>query len=121
MTIPTRCLCQALSRRTVALAERSPEDLAREGAPIVLAQREEIQRATRLAHPLQLGDVRVEAVNAARLRSHIGHDLSKRMAFGNPIGVVYRVTGERVDVSIYSIGAADGVYTSPGSTGYVHG
>ena len=90
-----------------ALAERSPEDLAREGAPIVLAQREEIQRATRLAHPLQLGDVRVEAVNAARLRSHIGHDLSKRMAFGNPIGVVYRVTGERVDVSIYSIGDAD--------------
>jgi len=90
-----------------ALAERSPEALAREGAPIVRVQREEIESATRLAHPLQLGDVQVEAVNSARLRSHIGHDLSKRRAFGNPIGVVYRVTGERVDISIYSIGDVD--------------
>lgn len=89
------------------LAERSSEDLAREGAPIVRAQRQEIQQAVCLAHPLQVGDMRVEAVNASQLRSHIGHDLSKRRAFGNPIGVVYRVTREQVDVSIYSIGEVD--------------
>ena len=90
-----------------SLAERSPDDLAREGAPIVRAQREEIRRACRHAHPLQLRDQRVEAVNAAQLRSHIGHELSKRKAFGNPAGVVYRVMGKRVDVSLYSIGDLD--------------
>ena len=90
-----------------SLALGSPEALVREGTPIVQAQREEIQRATQLAHPVRLGDVQVEAVNAANLRSHIGHDLSKRRAFGNPIGVVYRVMGERVDISIYSIGDVD--------------
>ena len=90
-----------------ALSGRSAEDLAEEGEPILRAQRAEIQRATQRAHPLQLEELRVEAVNSAQLRSHIGHELSKRSAFGNPIGAVYRVMGKRVDISLYSVGEVD--------------
>jgi hypothetical protein len=50
---------------------------------------------------------RVEAVNSRDLRAPIGHELAKRAAFGRPWGVVYRLQGERVDVSIYSIGDLD--------------
>ena len=71
------------------------------------APRAEIQRAPQRAHPLQLEELRVEAVNSAQLRSHIGHELSKRSAFGTPIGAVYRVMGKRVDVSLYSVGEVD--------------
>jgi nanoRNase/pAp phosphatase (c-di-AMP/oligoRNAs hydrolase) len=40
-------------------------------------------------------------------RAEIGHELAERRAFGTPAGVVYRLSGERVDVSLYSIGAFD--------------
>jgi uncharacterized protein len=89
------------------LAGRSPEDLAREGTPILRAQRAEMLRTLQSAHPIAVGEYRVEAVNAQQNRSHIGHELAKRAAFGNPIGVVYRVTGSQVDASIYSIGDVD--------------
>lgn len=90
-----------------ALASREPEDLAREGDPILRAQRAEVQRSLLSVHPIQVGEVRVEATNAQQHRSHIGHELAKRAAFGHPIGVVYRVSGRQVDASIYSIGDVD--------------
>ena len=89
------------------LAERGWEELARDGDPILRARRIETRRALRLAHPLALGSRRVEGVNALHHRSHIGHELCKRAAFGHPVGMVYRLTDRRVDVSIYSIGDFD--------------
>ena len=60
-----------------------------------------------MAHPVTVAGLRVEAVNSPHHRSHIGHELAKRAAFGRPIGVVYRVSGTQVDASIYSIGDVD--------------
>jgi len=89
------------------LAATPWEELAAEGAPIVRAQKTEIERALRSAHGIWLGEHRLEAVNAAFLRSWIGHELAARAVHGSPCGLVYRVTGERVDISIYSIGEFD--------------
>jgi uncharacterized protein len=89
------------------LAARGPEQLARDGEPILRAHRIEVARALQSVHPIVIGDRRVEAVNAQQNRSHIGHELAKRSAHGHPIGVVYRVTGRQVDASIYSIGDVD--------------
>jgi hypothetical protein len=90
-----------------ALARRSVEELAAEGEPILRAQRIEVERSLRFAHPIRVGELRVEAVNALQHRSHVGHELAKRAAWGSPVGVAYRVVGTRVDVSIYSIGDFD--------------
>jgi len=90
-----------------ALAARTPDELAREGEPIVRAQRIEMIRTLTSAHPVSIGEQRVEAVNAQQSRSHLGHELAKRAAFGVPIGLVYRVMGRTVDASIYSIGDVD--------------
>jgi oligoribonuclease NrnB/cAMP/cGMP phosphodiesterase (DHH superfamily) len=90
-----------------ALAARRPEELAIEGEPILRAQRIEMVRALTNAHAITVGDRRIEAVNAQQNRSHIGHELAKRAAFGQAIGLVYRVTGRTVDASIYSIGDVD--------------
>ena len=89
------------------LAASPWEDLAAEGTPVVRAQRTEIERALRSAHGVWLGEHRLEAVNAVFLRAWIGHELAARAAHGSPCGLVYRVTGDRVDVSIYSIGSFD--------------
>jgi hypothetical protein len=56
--------------------------------------------------PVAIGQ-RVEAVNARYLRAQIGHALAERATFGPPWGVVYRITADRVDVSLYSIGELD--------------
>jgi hypothetical protein len=90
-----------------ALAARTPDDLAKEGEPILRAQRIEVVRALTTAHLVTIGELRVEAVNALQNRSHLGHELAKRAAFGAPIGLVYRVMGRTVDASIYSIGEVD--------------
>lgn len=89
------------------LAHLAPEDLAREGAPIVRAQRVEVERALHGAHPVALGTHRVEGVNATHGRAAIGHELAKRAAYGLSCGLVYRLVARRVDVSIYSIGELD--------------
>jgi hypothetical protein len=81
--------------------------LAAEGAPILRANRTEVEHALQSAHPVTLASHRVEAVNARDHRSAIGHALAKRAAFGRPWGAVYRLTGSRVDVSLYSIGDLD--------------
>ena len=89
------------------LASRAPEDLAKEGEPILRAQRAEVERLLHQAHPVSVGNWRVEAVNAQHHRSHIGHALAKRAAHGHSAGLVYRIQGRQVDVSIYSIGEVD--------------
>jgi hypothetical protein len=89
------------------LASRPIDELAAEGVHIVRANRIEVERALQSAHPVAIGSERAEAVNARHLRAPIGHGLAKRAAYGMPWGVVYRVTGDRVDVSIYSIGDRD--------------
>jgi len=66
--------------------------------------RTDVERALRFAHPLRVGKVQMEAVNALHHRSHIGHELAERAAFGARVGAVYRMVGARVDVSLYSIG-----------------
>jgi hypothetical protein len=82
-------------------------NLAAEGGPIVRAQRIEAERALQQAHPLRLAGDRVEAVNAREQRAWIGHALAERARFGTPCGVVYRMVGTRVDVSLYSVGDFD--------------
>jgi len=90
-----------------ALMDRTIEELAREGEPIVRANEIEIKRVLRFAHPVHIGNERIEAVNALYQRASIGHELAKRRHFGKPWGLVYRVSGERVDCSIYSTGDLD--------------
>jgi uncharacterized protein len=89
------------------LAELAPEKLAEEGTPILRAQHAEVERALAGAHPVWIGGLRVEAVNAAFQRAQIGHALAERAAHGAPAGAVYRSVGRRVDVSLYSIGDFD--------------
>jgi oligoribonuclease NrnB/cAMP/cGMP phosphodiesterase (DHH superfamily) len=89
------------------LAAKTAAELAAEGAPILRAQQVEIDRQSSLAHPLTVDGRRVEAVNTPSQRSHIGHRLAQREKFGHAIGVVYRMSGNRVDASIYSIGDVD--------------
>jgi oligoribonuclease NrnB/cAMP/cGMP phosphodiesterase (DHH superfamily) len=87
-----------------ALAARPVDDLAREGAPIVRSNRIEVERAMQSAHAISVGDLQIEAVNSRFQRAEIGHELASRAAFGPACGAVYRMTGTRVDISIYSIG-----------------
>jgi len=89
------------------LAELAPEKLAEEGAPILRAQRAEVERALTAAQPVWIAGLRLEAVNAPFLRAQIGHELATRAAHGAPAGAVYRLVGQRVDVSLYSIGDFD--------------
>ncbi len=89
------------------LARRSWKELAAEGAPILRERRIEVETSLRFAHPVRVAGLELEAVNALHHRSHIGHELAKRAAFDRPIGLVYRMSGRRVDVSIYSIGDVD--------------
>ena len=47
------------------------------------------------------------AVNATLSRSNVGHELATQAAYGDPWGCVYRMTGDQVYVSLYSIGDFD--------------
>jgi hypothetical protein len=89
------------------LAELPADKLAEEGAPILRAQQAEVERALSGAQPVWIAGQRFEAVNAPFLRAQIGHELARRAAHGAPAGAVYRVIGQRVDVSLYSIGEFD--------------
>jgi len=89
------------------LAERPIRDLAREGDPIVRANHIELQRVLQHAHAVRIGNERIEAVNALHQRAAVGHELAKRKQYGKPWGIVYRVSGDRVDCSIYSTGDLD--------------
>jgi oligoribonuclease NrnB/cAMP/cGMP phosphodiesterase (DHH superfamily) len=89
------------------LAATPVEQLATEGVPILRAQKIEVEQALRHAHPVSLGRIRVEAVNARANRSRIGHELASRARYSTPCGVVYRLTGTQVNVSIYSVADFD--------------
>lgn len=89
------------------LASKGGAALADEGAPIVRAQRIDVERALAFSHPVAIGEARVEAVNARVQRAAIGHELALRAQFGQPWGLVYRVQGDRVNATLYSIGDLD--------------
>jgi hypothetical protein len=89
------------------LAARPIEELSAEGEPIVRAIRIDVGRALETAQPIRIGDRLAEAVNSRHNRALIGHELAKRAAFDPPWGVVYRIAGDRVDVSLYSVGDLD--------------
>ncbi len=89
------------------LAERPIAELMREGEPILRANRQDVLRTLGNAQPLAIGTRRVEAINATINRSAIGHELALRKAFGDPWGCVYRVEGDRVSATLYSIGDFD--------------
>jgi nanoRNase/pAp phosphatase (c-di-AMP/oligoRNAs hydrolase) len=59
-------------------------------------------------------------VNSRYQRAQIGHALAGRAAFGQPWGLVYRITADRVDVSIYSIGELDVASIASGYGGGGH-
>jgi hypothetical protein len=102
------------------LARRGVDELAREGESIVRVDRLEVERALRAAHPVALPGGRIEAVNAQRSRSAIGHELAKRASYGPSWGLVYRLTGRRVDLSIYSVGELDVAKLAEGYGGGGH-
>lgn len=89
------------------LAALPIERLAAEGEPILRHEKAEVERALQHAHPIQVGEHRLESVNARVSRSRIGHELATRAAFGVPCGAVYRLHATRVDVSVYSVGDFD--------------
>lgn len=89
------------------LASRSASEIADEGTPIMRAQRMEVTRSLQSAHPIALGSKRIEAVNSPHNRAAIGHQLVKRASYGQPWGLVYRISAKRVDCSIYSEGDLD--------------
>ncbi|MFT5694359.1 MAG: oligoribonuclease NrnB/cAMP/cGMP phosphodiesterase (DHH superfamily) [Myxococcota bacterium] len=90
-----------------ALAQRSTDELVREGEPIVRANRMEVQRAIKNPETIFIGSERIEAVNASVNRSAIGHELAIRGAFGTAWGCVYRIGGGKVHATLYSIGDVD--------------
>ena len=90
-----------------ALAATPVDALAEQGAPILRAQRVEVERVLTKAHPLAIGGLRVEGVNARAQRAEIGHELATRARYGVASGAVYRIEGRRVEVSLYSIGELD--------------
>ena len=89
------------------LADRDSSDLAREGVPIVRTDKVEVARAIRNPTAINLGDRRVESINARSRRSAIGHALAEREVFGQPWGCVYRIEGAKVQATLYSIGDFD--------------
>jgi hypothetical protein len=90
-----------------ALATRPILDLAREGRAIVRANRTEVERILPNAHRITVFGRAVEAVNSAQHRSALGHELAERKAYGVAWGCVYRITGDQVHATLYSIGDVD--------------
>lgn len=79
-----------------------------QGAPLVEAQDGEINRALNTAHRIELICGRIEAANCTTpVRSRLGHAMAQRSRWGTPASVVYRISGRRVFVSIYSVGDLD--------------
>ena len=89
------------------LAARPIAELAREGEPLVRSNRMEVERILQSAHRLFVAEQPVEAVNATHGRSAVGHALASRRAFGREWGCVYRVSGDMVYATLYSIGDLD--------------
>jgi hypothetical protein len=102
------------------LAGAPLETLVAEGTPILRAMRMEVDRALASAHPVRVLGQKLVAVNARLQRAEIGHELAERRAFGTSAGIVYRLTDDRVDVSIYSVGDFDVAKIAAGLGGGGH-
>jgi len=89
------------------LTQRRVSDLATEGEPLLRANRTEIERRLHAGSSLWIRGQQVEAINANTNRSSIGHELARRSRYGLPWGCVYRLTGDRVWATLYSIGDFD--------------
>ena len=89
------------------LIEQPIEKLAEEGSSIVRLNRIQVERSVTHAHMVRIDGQRVEAVNAIENRSTIGHVLAERARFDDPWGCVYRVEGDRVNATLYSVGDFD--------------
>ncbi|MBW2230033.1 MAG: hypothetical protein JRH17_06575 [Deltaproteobacteria bacterium] len=89
------------------LAARPISELVREGRPIVRANQIEVERTLKHATPLAVGKGRVESINSTTNRAAIGHALAERKAYGDQWGCVYRIDGDRVHATLYSIGDFD--------------
>lgn len=89
------------------LAARSIDELADEGVSIVRTQTREVERALHDVHPVALGTERIEGINSTYQRAPIGHELAKRATFGKAWGIVYRLRGDHIDATLYSIGDLD--------------
>lgn len=89
------------------LAGRPIDSLADEGVPILRANRMEVERVVRDATPIRIGEREALAVNATQNRASVGHELALRKEFGDAWGCVYRVSGDRVSATLYSIGDFD--------------
>lgn len=83
------------------------EQLAAEGRPILRSNQQEVERALQGAHTVRLGGERIEAVNARYQRAPIGHALATRALHGRAWGLVYRLRGDKVEASIYSLADFD--------------
>lgn len=89
------------------LSQLPVSELVRQGEPILRANEVEIQRAVTKAAPIVIGEKRLEAVNSTTNRARIGHILAERSVFGEPWGCVYRLEGQVVSATLYSIGDFD--------------
>jgi hypothetical protein len=96
------------------LAAEPIEKLVAEGRPIVRAQRAEIERALQNAHPVTVGELRLEAVNALFQRSSIGHELAKR-GVRKPVRPRLPAHRAPLDCSVYSISDFDVASSPPAS------
>ena len=89
------------------LATKPIKELAVEGRSIVRANRMEVERSLTSAHPIAVDGKPVEAVNSTQNRSAVGHELAERKAYGIAWGCVYRINGQQVFATLYSIGDMD--------------
>jgi oligoribonuclease NrnB/cAMP/cGMP phosphodiesterase (DHH superfamily) len=102
------------------LAERPVEELVREGEPILRSNEMEVTRALKSASLIRVDGQQVEAVNATVNRARIGHELAQRARYGVAWGCVYRVVGDRVHATLYSIGDVDVSLVAAGFGGGGH-
>ena len=67
----------------------------------------QVKRSLTHTHMIRVHSRPVEAVNAHENKSAIGHAIAERARFEAPWACVYRVTGDRVNCTLYSIGDFD--------------
>ncbi|MED5260908.1 MAG: DHHA1 domain-containing protein [Myxococcota bacterium] len=89
------------------LIEKPIDQLVDEGESLVRANQMQVKRNLTHTHMIRINSRRVEAVNAHENKSAIGHAIAERARFEAPWACVYRVTGDRVNCTLYSIGDFD--------------
>lgn len=89
------------------LIEKPIDELAEEGASILRSNRIHVERSLSHTHLVRIGSKRIEAVNATENKSSLGHAIAERARFGDRWACVYRLSGDRVNATLYSIGDFD--------------